>query len=175
MTTTAATRRFRLVMLFFIMGLLISGITAIPLLAEMRLLAQWLGVGDAASPAGHTGLQYWILTVELGLEDMYAHYPWIAYGTDWLAFGHITIALFFIGPLIRPTGSRSALYAGMAACLLVIPLALICGAIREIPLYWRLIDCSFGVIGILPLLYCLRLLRHIEASLPDKTPETARA
>jgi hypothetical protein len=34
----------------------------------------------------------------------------------------------------------------------VIPLALIAGAIRQIPFYWRVIDCSFGVFGIIPLL-----------------------
>lgn len=149
-------------MILFIVGLLISGITAFPLLAEMELLTQWLGVEEATSPSGHSGFVYWILTVKLGLEDMYALYPWIAYGTDWLAFGHITIALFFVGPLIRPSGSRSVIYAGIAACLLVMPLAIICGAIRGIPFYWRLIDCSFGIFGIVPLLYCLRLLRRIE-------------
>lgn len=66
---------------------------------------------------------------------------------------------FFIGPLIDPLSSRATLYAGIAACLGVIPLALICGPIRGIPFYWQLVDCSFGVIGILPLLYCLRLLK----------------
>ena len=41
-------------------------------------------------------------------------------------------------------------------------LALICGPLRGIPVYWRLIDCSFGVIGIIPLVYCLRLLGKME-------------
>ncbi|HYC70932.1 MAG TPA: hypothetical protein VEB66_06990 [Opitutaceae bacterium] len=161
MTAATATRRFRLMMVFFIVGLVLSGITAFPLLTELRLLAAGLGLADAASPAGHAGLDYWILTVKFGLEDMYARYPWIAYGTDWLAFGHIVIAFFFVGPLFRPSEGRSAIYAGIAACVLVIPVALICGAIRGIPLYWRLIDCSFGVFGLVPLFYCLRLLRHI--------------
>lgn len=146
----------------FIAGLVISGITAFPLLAEMRLLTSWLGLGAAASPAGHTGLAFWLLTVRFGLEDVYSQYPWMAYGTDWLAFGHIVIAMFFVGPLIRPAESRSVLYAGISACLLVIPLALVCGAIRGIPGYWRLIDCSFGLLGVIPLAYCLRLLRHIS-------------
>ena len=152
-------------MAVFIVGLLVSGITAFPLLAEMRLLASWLGLADATTPVGYSGLNFWILTVKLGLEDMYARYPWIAYGTDWLAFGHIVIALFFIGPFVRPAGSRSVIYAGIAACVLVIPFALICGAVREIPFYWRLIDCAFGVFGLIPLLYCLRLLKHIETKL----------
>ena len=56
--------------------------------------------------------------------------------------------------------------------LLVVPLAFICGAMRGIPVYWRLIDCSFGVFGVVPLLYCLRLLPRIEASGPLGTGET---
>jgi hypothetical protein len=171
MTASAATLRFRITMAVFIVGLLLSGITAFPLLAEMKLLTSWLGLAEAVSPAGHTGLDFWILTVKFGLEDMYARYPWIAYGTDWLAFGHITIALFFIGPFFRPEEGRPVVYAGIAACVLVIPLALVCGAVRGIPFYWRLIDCSFGVFGVLPLLYCLRLLRHIAPNRPNKAPE----
>ncbi|MDO8540825.1 MAG: hypothetical protein Q7S40_10350 [Opitutaceae bacterium] len=175
MTTLKALSRFRIMMAAFIAGLLVSGLTAFPLLREMQLLASWLGLEGAASPAGHTGLAFWILTVKFGLADMYARYPWIAYGTDWLAFGHIVIALFFVGPLIRPAESRSVIYAGIAACILVFPLALIAGAIRGIPFYWRLIDCSFGAIGILPLLYCLRLLNHIQPKLPGNPSEPTTA
>ena len=28
---------------------------------------------------------------------------------------------------------------------------MLCGALRGIPIYWRLIDCAFGVLGFLPL------------------------
>jgi hypothetical protein len=149
-------------MLLFIVGLILSGVTAFPLLTELRWLTQILGVGEATSPEGHTGLQFWILTVRWGLENTYRDYPWIAYGTDWLAFGHIVISFFFVGALLRPQGSAPVLYAGMAACVAVVPLALICGGVRGIPFYWRLIDCCFGVLGILPLIYCRRLLRVIE-------------
>jgi len=152
-------------MVLFIIGLVISGVTAFPLLWELRLLSEMLGVGTATSPDGHTGLSFWILTIRHGLEDMYGAYPWIAYGTDWLAFGHLVIAMFFIGPLVHPLTSRPVLYTGIAACIGVIPLALICGPIRGIPFYWRLIDCSFGVLGIIPLIYCLRLLPRIEKEL----------
>ncbi len=169
MTASTAILRFRITMGIFIVGLLASGITAFPLLAEMKLLSTWLGLSAAVSPAGHSGMDFWILTVRFGLEDMYGRYPWIAYGTDWLAFGHIAIAFFFVGPLLRPAEGRSAIHAGIAACILVIPVALVCGAIRGIPLYWRFIDCAFGVFGILPLLYCLRLLRYIVPILPNFT------
>jgi hypothetical protein len=148
-------------MTFFIVGLVISGVTAFPLLTELRILAHLLGVGDAQSPEGYTGLSFWILTVRWGLENIYAQYPWVAYGTDWLAFAHLIIALFFVGSLIDPLSSRPTIYAGIVACVAIIPLALICGPIRGIPFYWQLIDCSFGLFGVVPLVYCLRLLPKI--------------
>lgn len=149
-------------MSLFIIGLVLSGITAFPLLLELRLLVNLIGAGNVQSTDGQTGLTYWIITVRDGLEHTYGSYPWIAYGTDWLAYGHLVIALFFISPLIQPISSKHTLYAGIVACLGVIPLAMICGPLRGIPFYWQLVDCSFGVIGILPLLYCLRLLRKME-------------
>lgn len=93
---------------------------------------------------------------------MYAAHPWIAYGTDWLAFAHLVLALFFIGPWRDPIRNVWVLHAGLMACLLVLPLALICGPLRGIPLYWRLLDCSFGVFGAVLLLYCLRLVKRME-------------
>lgn len=145
-------------------GLVLSGVTAFPLLEEMRFLAKGLGLGDETSAVGQVGYNYWVLTVKLGLEEVYASHPWIAYGTDWLGFGHLVIALFCIGPLIRPWEGRPVLWAGLAACFLVIPFALIFGAFRGIPLEWRLLDCAFGVGGAVPLFYCLRLLRDIPAA-----------
>ena len=41
---------------------------------------------------------------------------------------------------------------GMIACVAVIPLALIAGPIRGIPWGWTLIDCSFGIVGVVPLI-----------------------
>lgn len=141
------------------LGLIASGLTAFPLLAELRLLSSMLGIPETASPDAFTGLRFWIATVRLGLEHSYGGYPWLAYGTDWLAFAHIVIAVFFIGPLMDPVKNRWVIVAGLISCGLVVPLALLAGAVRGIPLYWRLIDCSFGVFGGIPLVYCLRLTR----------------
>lgn len=163
MTQDALQRRFRLVLGLFIIGLLLSGLTAFPLLHELRLLAAWLGVENHADYAGHEGLAFWIGQVWHGLEVTHAQFPFIAYGTDWLAFGHLMIAVFFIGPWRDPVANAWVLKVGLLACVLIFPLALICGEIRGIPLYWRLIDCSFGVFGALPLLYCLRLVRRMRA------------
>ena len=162
MTPASALCRFRIVMGLFIVGLITSGVTAFPLLSELKWITHFLDLDSAFSPTGFSGLSFWVLTVRFGLEDIYQQYPWIAYGTDWLAFGHIVIALFFIATLFRPRESRSTLYVGIIACVLVIPLAFICGPIRGIPFYWRIIDSSFGLFGVLPLLYSLRLLRVFE-------------
>jgi len=48
------------------------------------------------------------------------------------------------------------------ACAGVAPLALIAGYVRGIPFYWRLIDWSFGVFGVVPLLLCLGHVRKLE-------------
>jgi hypothetical protein len=156
-------RRCRIALLVFIAGLVVSGLTAFPLLFELRLLSSRLGIDATAAPDVYGGLRFWIATVRLGLERTDAAYPWLAYGTDWLAFAHLAIAVFFIGPLIDPVRNRWVLVAGLVCCAMVVPLALIAGAFRGIPLYWRLIDCSFGVLGAIPLLYCLKLTRGVEA------------
>ena len=114
----------RIVLVLFIAALVASGITAFPLLREMEWLASWRGVEAPTDLGSLNGMDRWIDIVRDGLRDAYGRYPWMAYGTDWLAFGHITIALFFVGPLIRPAEGRSTICAGIAACFLVIPLAL---------------------------------------------------
>ncbi len=155
-------RRYRLVLGCFIVGLILSGVTAFPLLTELRLLAALLGITHPADYASLTGLHHWIAYVLYGLEETNARFPFLAYGTDWLAFGHLCIAVFFIRPLWMPLESDWVLRCGLVCCAAVIPLALIAGQVHGIPLYWRLIDCSFGVLGALPLLYCLHLTRQMR-------------
>ncbi len=154
--------RYRWVLGFFIIALVISGVTAFPLLRELNILLHLRGIPDVAVSAPASGWDRWLVTVRDGLRVTYTAFPWMAYGTDWLAFAHLVLAIFFVGPFRDPVRNVWVLHAGIAACVLVIPLALICGEIRGIPLGWRLIDCSFGVIGILPLLYCVRLTRRME-------------
>jgi hypothetical protein len=163
MTRRKLERRFRIVLAIFMLALVLSGITAFPLLTEVRFLAETLGVSADAGQQHSEGLGYWIGYVHEGLEESYENYPFIAYGTDWLAFAHIVIAVFFVGPLLRPTEYNWTLVSGMIACVGVLFLALICGPMRGIPLYWRLIDCSFGVFGFLPLAYCYVVSRKLNS------------
>ena len=154
--------KIRIIMAIFIACLLLSGITAFPLLKEVNALCKVMNIVPEVSPDEYDGLKYWISKVRLGLDDTYSKYPFIAYGTDWLAFGHIVISIFFIGVLINPVKNIWIVYSGIIACVGVVFIALICGPVRGIPSYWRLIDCSFGVVGLIPLIWTLRLIKKIE-------------
>jgi hypothetical protein len=154
--------RIRLALGIFIIGLVVSGVTAFPLQSELEIAAVLTGADEIANPAKQPGFLPWIAHVRDGLRVTYDAYPFIAYGTDWLAFGHLVIALFFLGPLVDPVRNIFVIYAGLWACVLVIPLAMICGPLREIPIYWRLVDCAFGVGGFLPLWYALRQTKRLE-------------
>jgi hypothetical protein len=148
-------RRIRLWLALFVTGLVLSGVTAFPLETETRWLSAWLH--HVPAPAALTA---WIDRCHEGLQQTNAKYPFLAYGTDWLAFGHLTIAVAFYGPWRDPVRNKWVVQFGMIACAGVIPLALICGPIRGIPFGWSLIDMSFGVIGVLPL---VPVWRHIKA------------
>ncbi|GAA1577386.1 MULTISPECIES: hypothetical protein [Streptomyces] len=146
----ALRRRIRAWLVLFLVCLVLSGLTAFPLVTEVRL---------ANSLIGHE----WLARVGEGLDTADARYPFLLYGTDWLAFAHLVIAVFFYGVLRDPVRNVWIIEAGMIACAGIVPLALICGQIRGIPLGWRLIDISFGVFGILPLLILRRLVKRLEA------------
>jgi hypothetical protein len=148
-------RSIRLLLVLFIVGLVLSGLTAFPLLSELRLLTSWFGKNTVIG-SYFPGLAYWLSLVREGLEVADQKYPFLAYGTDWLAFAHLTIAIAFWGPLKDPVKNIWVVEFGMIACLMVIPLALICGFIRGIPFFWQLIDCSFGIFGIIPLFIARR-------------------
>jgi hypothetical protein len=168
-------RRIKYLTWLFIIGLVISGATAIPLLPEMNLLAKCLGLAEKSSAETTSGLAHWILRVREALHDADAKFPFLAYGTDWLAFGHFVIAVAFVGALRDPVRNQWLFTFGMLACLMIVPYACIMGAVRGIPVYWRLIDCSFGVIGIIPVWYCAKCVREIEGLAHSSTRPLATA
>lgn len=150
-------RKIRLLLGVFCLLLILSGVTAFPIAWEMSL-------ADGFFKGSDSSMAIWIRDVNTAVTDVNAHYPYIFYGTDWLAFAHIVIATAFIGPLRDPVKNIWVLQFGMIACFMVFPLALICGPIRHIPFYWRLIDCSFGLFGIIPLLTAYRLTQKLETT-----------
>ena len=151
----------------FIIGLVVSGATAIPLERELDLLTKWFGVSAQTSATADSDLTRWLLTAREALQDVGAKHPLLFYGTDWLAFGHFVIAIAFIGALRDPVRNRWLFDFGLIACMLVIPYALVFGAVRGIPFWWRLIDCSFGVFGFIPLWLCRKWARQLAELRPE--------
>jgi hypothetical protein len=145
-------RRIRWLTALFILGLVLSGATALPLETELNALVRGLQIGDP--PASSLG--QWLARVQAALHDTNVRYPFIAYGADWLAFGHFMIALVFVWAWRDPVRNRWLFDYGLLACALVIPYALVLGGLRGIPLWWRAVDCSFGVFAAIPLWFCRR-------------------
>ena len=155
-------RRIRWLTWFFIVGLFVSGATAIPLVTELGWLANFFGVDSTTWGPWDLGFRRWIWDVWMALRETNEQYPFLFYGTDWLAFGHFMIALVFIGALRDPVRNRWLFDFGLMACVLVIPFAFVFGGIRGIPIWWRLIDCSFGVFGFIPLWFCRKWAKELE-------------
>ena len=148
---------------FFIVSLAISGFTAIPIETELDFLTRFFSID--------TSVGQWLWKVDVAVADMNKQYPFLAYGYDWLAFAHFMLAILFIGPYKNPVRNRWVIEFGIYACLLVLPYAFIAGYFRGIPLGWRLIDCSFGVIGLIPLFICRTKINGIEKALKETTNE----
>lgn len=136
----------------FILLLVLSGITAFPLVAEVNWMMDCI---DAFPRFFHP----WIIRV---YQAVNATPDVVLYGTDWLAFAHIIIALFFVGVYLDPVRNKFIVDVGIVACFAVFPLAFICGPVREIPFYHQLIDCCFGALGMIPLLYVKRRIKLLE-------------
>lgn len=159
----ALLRRIRVWLVVFIVCLVLSGLTAFPLVTELRLTEDALTSWAAPVAELFPGLLEWIERVRDGLDTADAEYPFLLYGTDWLAFAHLVIAVAFYGPYRDPVRNIWVIEFGMIACAGIIPLALICGPLRGIPFWWSVIDMSFGVFGVIPLLVVRRMIKRLEA------------
>jgi hypothetical protein len=133
----------RRLLLAFIIILFLSGLTAIPVDAELSFLLKIFSPG--------TKMHEWINRVLMAYRDTDTRYPFLLYGYDWLAFAHFVLSILFIGPYRDPVRNIWVIRFGMIACVLIFPLAFIAGHFRGIPIGWSLIDCSFGFFGLIPL------------------------
>jgi hypothetical protein len=150
--------KYRLVLTGFMIGLALSGLTAFPLVYELNLLADWLIPYRTQFPS----LVDWILKVRQGLVETDSKYPFIAYGTDWLAFAHLMIAAAYIGPWREPVRNRWIIEWGMFCCIATFPVVFICGPIRGIPWGWMAVDCAFGLLAFPGLLACWKWSKQLE-------------
>ena len=171
------TKSIRRWIVFFMIALVFSGVTAFALETELGwLLKHWPaggggmrgpggvvdGFGGGGLHGGGVGVRGWVQQVYDALKETNLRWPWLAYGYDWLAFAHLVIAAAFVGPLRDPVRNKWVIQFGMIACVMVFPLAFIAGMVMEISVYWLLIDCSFGAIGLVPLAICYYKIRLLE-------------
>lgn len=147
--------RIRLCIWIVTGGLFLSGITAFPLETELRWLVTSMHIGM---------LQRWLNTVYQAVRQTNLHYPYLSYGTDWLAFAHLMLAVLFAGTVKNPIRNKWIIEFGIIAAACVFMLAFIAGDIRQIPVFWRLIDCSFGLVTLSILLPCYHMIKQLETS-----------
>src|SRR5258705_12064874 len=91
-------RSIRLWLSLFILGLILSGLTAFPLEQETAWLASFLDT----NPIFPDSITVWVARVHAALLYTDLHYPFLAYGTGWLGLAHLVPALVFLWPARGP-------------------------------------------------------------------------
>ncbi|MEV6018006.1 MULTISPECIES: hypothetical protein [unclassified Streptomyces] len=169
----ALLRGIRAWLAFFVVSLVLSGATAFPLVHELHWTEDLLRT--LSVPEHLPVLMDWIDRVSRGLDTADAQYPFLLYGTDWLAFAHLVIAVAFYGPYRDPVRNIWVVEFGMIACAGIVPLALICGPVRGIPFWWTVVDMSFGIFGVIPLYVVRKKIKRLEVLGAGPVPVPAAA
>ena len=159
MKSKAKLKSVRTLIIIFIIAFFVSGLTAIPVDTELAFLEQLF----SRTP----WISSWLNKVHSSYNEVSAQYPFLFYGYDWLAFAHFVLAILFIGPYRDPIKNIWVVQFGLIACILVIPFAFVAGYFRDIPIGWRLIDCSFGVVGFIFLKSVLNQIRTLDSTIPN--------
>ncbi len=139
---------------FFMASLFISGLTAIPVEPELTFLINHFPFEGSIKGK--------LEEVLIAVKQTRENYPFLFYGFDWLAFAHFVLAILFIGPFRDPVKNRWVIEFGIIASVLIIPFAMVAGHFRGIPFWWRFIDCSFGIVGLVPLVICVKNIKKLE-------------
>ena len=160
MNSNPSLARIRLLLILFASLLVISGVTAsFPVWGIEQIVATGL-----AEPLG---ISNFIGDVDEALHVIDSDYGFALYGYDWLAFGHVVIALFLVPVFREPVRYQGNISICLFACVLIIPLATLVGPLRGIPFVWQMIDCSFGVLGGLVLLHIQRRITSLAGAGKD--------
>jgi hypothetical protein len=150
-------QQIRALTLFFMIALALSGATAIPVEQELNALLSWFPANNDLSRLLHRVLD--------GLSQSNTKFPFLLYGYDWLAFAHFVIAILFAGVLRDPVRNIWVVEFGMIACALIIPYAFVFSAYRGLPVWWSVVDSSFGIFGMVPLYFIrtkILVLQHLR-------------
>lgn len=148
-------RKIKVVIIITIAGLILNGISAVPLQRELNIL---LSNPDKLPKF----LRDWWTYVNKGVVDTNNNYPFMRYGFDWLAFAHLLIAIAFIGPLNDPIKNQWVVRWGMIASALSIVMALVWERMRAIPLWWSCIDAFIAMVAFFILLICNKWINELK-------------
>ena len=148
-------RKIKIAIIITIIGLLLNGISAIPLISELNIL---LSKPDALP----VFLRDWWLYVNKGVHETTRNYPFMRYGFDWLAFAHFLIAIAFIGPLKDPIKNEWIISWGMIASILSALMAFGWERLRGIPLWWSCIDAAIAIAAFILLWFCSRWIQQLK-------------
>lgn len=144
--------QIKILLAAYVIALVIIGATAM-------IVPEGIAWLNKTIPNHWQTIYHWVRYVHIQIETSPKFF---LYGYDWLAFAHYVIALSFYGVWKDPVKNKWVIEWAMLSSLLIFPLAFIMGAIRGIPFWWQLIDCSFGVVSLIPLIMIHRRIKVLE-------------
>lgn len=152
---TLLRKKIKAAIIITIVGLLLNGISAIPLQTELKIL---LSNPDALPKF----LSDWWTYVNKGVVETSNNYYFMRYGFDWLGFAHLLIAIAFLGPLKDPIKNEWVVRWGMIASALSVVMALGWERRRAIPLWWSCIDAAIAIVAFIVLWLCDRWIKDLK-------------
>ena len=148
-------RKIKMAVIVTIIGLLLNGISAVPLRAELNIL---LANPDLLPKF----LRDWWIYVNTGVHETSSKYNFMRYGFDWLGFAHLLIAIAFIGPLKDPVKNEWVVQWGMIASALSVLMSFGWEWLRGIPLWWSCIDASVAIAAFVILWLCNKWIQELK-------------
>ncbi|MEP6466784.1 MAG: hypothetical protein ABJB05_10795 [Parafilimonas sp.] len=153
--------KIKTAIILIIIGLLLNGISAVPLHTELKILLS----NPEILPEF---LRNWWTYVHEGVRETTKHYGFMRYGFDWLAFAHLLIAIVFIGPLKDPIKNEWIITWGLIVSVLSIIMALGGERLRDIPFWWSCIDAGIAIISFIILWFCNKWIKQLKTITANK-------
>ena len=149
-------KRIKVAIIITIVGLLLNGISSLPLRTELDILLRY---PDRLPPF----LLEWWTYVRQGVYETSEKYNFMRYGFDWLAFAHLIIAIAFIGPLRDPIKNQWVIQWGMIVAALSILMAFGWERMRDIPIWWSFVDAGISYIAFTVLWLCNKWIGKLKS------------
>lgn len=163
MDPTKNLRKIRFYLILFFLGILFGLHTVVFVEIETAFFVKYLGP-DTFMENALPVISAWIETLHTSITESYSAYPVMAYCMDWLSYACVVFALFIIGAIKDPVRNIWIIQVYMMACILATLLPFIVGPLRGIPVFWRFVDGSFGIMGFILLFPAYRLTKELQAN-----------